>query len=153
MIERCPWYLAGPLLGLLIVALRAAINKPLGALGGYIELSENVLRPSRWGFRVYLLLGIVVGGALFTLLAQARGGAWPSSNPFNTWSGHPASAALLLGAGLLMGFGARTAGGCTSGHGMCGTSLGSRASITSSMTFFIVAVALTQLLAHIGGMP
>ena len=26
---RCPWYIAGPVLGLLIVALRSTVNKPL----------------------------------------------------------------------------------------------------------------------------
>ena len=43
MTAHCPWYVAGPLLGLLIVSLRAAVNKPLsrwpamigeGQLGG-----------------------------------------------------------------------------------------------------------------------
>jgi hypothetical protein len=42
MLERCPWYVAGPLIGLLIVALRATLNKPFGALGGYIELLERI---------------------------------------------------------------------------------------------------------------
>ena len=153
MIERCSWYVAGPLLGLLMVALRAVLNKPLGALGGYIELSENLWRPSRWGFRAYLLLGVALGGALFGLLPHARDAAFLSSSSLVGWSGQPASAALLLGAGLVMGFGARTAGGCTSGHGMCGTSLGSRASFASSMTFFGVAVLLTQAFVRLGGAP
>jgi hypothetical protein len=30
-VARCPCYIAGPLLGLLIVALRAAVNRPLGS--------------------------------------------------------------------------------------------------------------------------
>ncbi len=37
-LERCVWYVAGPLSGLLMVGLRAVVNKPLGALGGYIDL-------------------------------------------------------------------------------------------------------------------
>ena len=37
---RCPWYVAGPLLGLLITALLWATNKPLGALGGYCDTVE-----------------------------------------------------------------------------------------------------------------
>ena len=52
-------------------------------------------------------------------------------------------APVLIFAGLAMGFGARTAGGCTSGHGMSGMSLGSPASIVASMTFFATAVALS----------
>ena len=44
MASRCPWYIAGPLLGLLIVGLRAAVNKPLGALGGYIDIVDGATR-------------------------------------------------------------------------------------------------------------
>jgi len=32
--DVAPWYVAGPLLGLVIVAMRALLNKPFGALGG-----------------------------------------------------------------------------------------------------------------------
>jgi len=45
-------------LGILIVGLRATVNKPLGALGGYIDLASQ-----RFGFRTFLLLGFVLGGA------------------------------------------------------------------------------------------
>ena len=38
---RAPWYLAGPLLGLSIVALRAALNKSLGVLDGYIDCADG----------------------------------------------------------------------------------------------------------------
>jgi hypothetical protein len=69
LLDRCPWYIAGPLLGVVIIGLRAIVNKPLGALGGYIDVTEHVTRPSRLGFSAFLLLGIVIGGALFTLAA------------------------------------------------------------------------------------
>ena len=28
LFDRCPWYVAGPVLGLVIVGLRATLNKP-----------------------------------------------------------------------------------------------------------------------------
>src|SRR5947209_199549 len=56
VMERCPWYIAGPLLGLLIVGLRAFLNKPFGALGGYIDLAEGAKATGRFGFRAFLLL-------------------------------------------------------------------------------------------------
>src|SRR6266436_605167 len=65
LLVRCPWYIAGPLIGALMVVLRAAVNKPLGALGGYIDVTEHAGRPSRAGFSAFLLVGIVIGGALF----------------------------------------------------------------------------------------
>jgi uncharacterized membrane protein YedE/YeeE len=146
---RCPWYVAGPLLGLVIVALRAAMNKPLGVVGGYIDVSEHGLRPRRFGFGTYLLLGFVLGGTAFAL----------TTGTFSVTFAYPAadllpadvlvqSGALLI-AGIAMGFGARTAGGCTSGHGLSGMSLGSPASIVSSMTFFGSGVVLAHLLAGI----
>jgi uncharacterized membrane protein YedE/YeeE len=41
-LDRCPWYVAGPLMGLLIVGLRAVLNKPFGALGGAVVSGEPV---------------------------------------------------------------------------------------------------------------
>ena len=31
-LDRCPWYIAGPIHGALIVAVRATVNEPVGAL-------------------------------------------------------------------------------------------------------------------------
>ena len=146
---RCPWYIAGPLLGMVIVGLRAAVNKPLGALGGYIDVVDHGSRPSHLGFSAFLLLGIVLGGALFANLAGTFSPTWVYSTglPLNgSWQ-----LAALLGAGLAMGIGARTAGGCTSGHGLCGMSLGSSASAVSTITFFATAVALAHALAWLLG--
>lgn len=148
LVARCPWYVAGPVLGILMVTLRAAINKPLGALGGYIELSDHAIRSSRLGFSAFLLAGTTIGGALYAistgtnLVSRLYDGLLPS-NPLLQFG-------ILAAAGLAMGVGARTAGGCTSGHGLCGTSLGSRASIAAAMTFFATAVALAHLLAWFG---
>ncbi len=136
---RCPWYVAGPLLGLVIVGLRAALNKPLGALGGYIDLAEHATTPRRLGFRSFLLLGIVLGGALFAVTLG-------HFSPTLSYGSGATSLVLLLLAGVAMGFGARTAGGCTSGHGMTGMSLGSPASIAASATFFATAVAVAHFL-------
>jgi uncharacterized membrane protein YedE/YeeE len=53
---------------------------------------------------------------------------------------------LLFAAGMVIGVGARTAGGCTSGHGLTGSALVSPASIVSMMTIMGSAVATTLLL-------
>jgi hypothetical protein len=149
LLERCPWYIAGPILGVVIIGLRATVNKPLGALGGYIDMTEHVTRPSRLGFSAFLLAGIVIGGALFTLTTG-------SSSPSESYGGLlPSDPVLLLAilvvAGVAMGVGARTAGGCTSGHGLTGMSLGSPASIVAAMTFFGTAVALAHVWAWLTG--
>lgn len=152
ILERCPWYVAGPILGLLIVGLRATVNKPLGALGGYIDLATSPTAPRRLGFRAFLLLGAVLGGAVYSIAA----GTFAPTLTYGTAGGLlptslPGQLVLLAGAGVLMGFGARTAGGCTSGHGMSGVSLGSPASIAASVTFFGTAVALAHVFSLVSG--
>jgi uncharacterized membrane protein YedE/YeeE len=149
LLNRCPWYIAGPLLAFVIIGLRATVNRPLGALGGYIDVTEHVTHPSRLGFSACLLAGVVIGGALFRLTTGS-----PSLS--SSYSGLlPSDPVLQLGilfvAGLAMGVGARTAGGCTSGHGLTGMSLGSPASIVAAMTFFGTAVALAHLWAWLTG--
>ena len=49
-------------------------------------------------------------------------------------------ALILLVAGVLIGFGAKTAGGCTSGNGLTGTSMLSRAALVATATFFGTAI-------------
>lgn len=147
-----PWYVAGPLVGLFIIGLRAAVNKPFGALGGFIDVAENVRSPQRLGFRAYLLFGLVLGGGLFAVIS----GRFSLSFAYGdlgsiAGSSVLAQTALLVIAGIAMGFGARTAGGCTSGHGMSGISLLSPASIVATATFFATAVGLTLLMAALGG--
>jgi uncharacterized membrane protein YedE/YeeE len=47
---------------------------------------------------------------------------------------------------MLIGVGARTAGGCTSGHGLTGSALASPASIVSMMTIMATAIGTTFVL-------
>lgn len=152
MLERCPWYIAGPLLGLLLVLFRAGLNRPFGALGGYIELVERRRALKQLGPSAFILLGILLGGAIF---AMTSGGIDPTLTYSSTSGFLPAQPGLafivLVTAGTVMGFGARTAGGCTSGHGLSGMSLGSPASMAATMTFFATAVVLAHVLAWLTG--
>jgi hypothetical protein len=52
-----------------MIGLRVTLNKPFGALGGYIVAAENALTPARIGFRGFLLLGLVLGGVAYAFLA------------------------------------------------------------------------------------
>jgi uncharacterized membrane protein YedE/YeeE len=150
---RCPWYIAGPLLGLLIVLLRAAVNRPLGSLGGYIEIVNRVSGTARLGFSAYLLTGAVLGGLAYAAVAGTSALTWSYGGTL-LGTGPSAQFAVLALAGLAMGVGARTAGGCTSGHGITGVSLGSPASLIATMTFFATAVALANGFAWLlGGQP
>ena len=43
-------------------------------------------------------------------------------------------------AGLLVGFGTRLGGGCTSGHGVCGVGMGAKDSIAATLIFMATAM-------------
>ncbi len=73
---------------------------------------------------------------------RCRGSAEPLSTQVPTWW-------LLLG-GLLVGFGARMAGGCTSGHGICGLASLKRPSLLAVLTFMTTGFITAQGLAARG---
>ena len=153
MLARCPWYVAGPMLGLLVIGLRAMLNRGFGAAGGYVDVAQHAFTPSRLGFNGYLLGGFVLGGAVFATGTGQFTLAWdyPSLGAILIGTNPATRGALLLLAGVAIGFGARLAGGCTSGHGVTGTSLGSPASLVSTMTFFATAVAVANLAVWLAG--
>jgi hypothetical protein len=70
---RAPWYIAGPLVGLLVVLLLWVASKPFGALGGYIEFNDWAARSRRdLGWRPLFIAGVTVGG----LLSALTGAGW-----------------------------------------------------------------------------
>jgi hypothetical protein len=141
-----PWWIAGPVLGLVIVSLLGLANKRFGVLGGVTDLVHGSAegRGLR-SWRTLLVAGIVLGSLAYALLSGS-----PDAGTAYSWLDAQlslrAEAAVLFGAGLLIGVGARTAGGCTSGHGLTGSALASPASIVSMMTIMATAVTTTLLL-------
>ena len=148
--DRPAWYVLGPLIGLVVVGLLVAINERFGVLGGYSNVVERVTRRSPvLGWKGWLLVGVLVGSLAFRLLAG--GGAIPDGYGWLTRTFHGdlqvvAVGALLLVAGALIGFGAKTAGGCTSGNGLGGCSAGSTGSFAATATFMGVAIAVSFLI-------
>jgi uncharacterized membrane protein YedE/YeeE len=61
----------------------------------------------------------------------------------------PASAPLLILAGLAVGLGTGLANGCTSGHGVCGVSRLSRRSIVATMVFMAFGFLTASVLRHL----
>ncbi|MBR8343268.1 YeeE/YedE family protein [Burkholderia ambifaria] len=57
----------------------------------------------------------------------------------------------LLAAGLLVGIGTRYAGGCTSGHGVCGLSRGATRSIVATAVFMVAGFATVFVRRHVLG--
>ena len=149
--DRVPWFVAGPLLGLLVVGLYAVANKPIGSLGAYIQtlsLVRDRRAPEVW--RVWFFGGVLGGGALAALL---RGGLDVGLG-YGVLSAElplPLLALVLLAGGTLMGYGARWAGGCTTGHGLCGASVLSPGSLAATAIFFGTAIVVTFILHAVTG--
>jgi uncharacterized protein len=95
-----------------------------------------------WSAAPVFLLGLIGGGAVAELAAPSIGATTAVSSLWGSgWCG---SLALLIG-GLLVGFGTRMAGGCTSGHGLGGCSRLDRSSLEATACFFAGGIAVTWL--------
>jgi uncharacterized membrane protein YedE/YeeE len=137
MDQQLAWYLAGPALGLCVVALRWLLNERLAATGAWSELVER--GPARLGTRGWLLIGVIAGGVVFGLFGSSLDGYGYLTEHF----GAPVVVAVLVAAGVLIGFGAKTAGGCTSGNGLSGNAILSPASFVATATFFGTAILVS----------
>jgi len=63
----------------------------------------------------------------------------------------PSNWTVIVAAGLLVGFGSRLGGGCTSGHGICGLGRLSPRSITATIVFMVTAVITVAVKHHVLG--
>jgi uncharacterized membrane protein YedE/YeeE len=148
--DRLPWYVAGPALGLLVVGFFLFTNQPLGATGAYVETARTVRRtPGAVTWRAFYFAGIALGGLLAVQLQDVgfdpRTGydVLVGSESDQLGLSLPVAAVLVFAGALVMGYGARMAGGCTSGHGICGTAQRSPASWAATITFMATAVMTT----------
>jgi uncharacterized membrane protein YedE/YeeE len=146
--HQLAWYVAGPILGLCVVAVRLLFNARLGVTGGFSELVGKVSRGSvRFDWRGWFAIGVLLGGTLFAVLAGGpdfHGYGWLTE----TFTGGQRWIIpfILIGAGALIGYGAKTSGGCTSGNGLSGNALVSPASLAATATFFGTAIAVSFLI-------
>jgi uncharacterized membrane protein YedE/YeeE len=146
--QQLAWYLAGPALGLCVVAIRAVFGARLGVTGGFSAIVEKVsARSLRFDWRGWFALGIVAGGLLFSLAWGSpvfEGYGWLTDT--FTGSARVWIAPILALAGVAIGYGAKLAGGCTSGNGLSGISSLSVASVAATATFFGTAIVVSVLI-------
>ncbi len=125
------------LVGGVLIALSLAILLVFtGRIAGLSGVLANALRGSNTDgpWRAYFLAGMLIVGAAFELASPAT---------FEATTRVPLPVVAL--AGVLVGIGTRACNGCTSGHGLCGTSRPSKRSIVATATFFAVGVATATL--------
>ena len=143
LLERPSPFVLGPLLGLVVIAAFALLNERVGVIGGFGDAVERVTgRRAVLGWKAWFVLGVVGGGLVFRLLAGEatvrHGYGWLTRELAG-----PVVAVVLVIAGVAIGYGARRAGGCTSGNGLGGCASGSPASLTATATFMATAIAVS----------
>lgn len=101
--------------------------------------------PRALGFPLFFLAGLLLTGLLLGFLR----GPWT----VGAVGGRPL--AVLIVAGLLVGYGTQLGNGCTSGHGVCGLSRLSVRSVVAVLTFMLTAVVVVLVTRHVlpGGAP
>lgn len=97
-------------------------------------------RGPSWLQALSFLLGLQAGAFIISVALRAPPVTITSSAP------------LLIGGGLLVGFGTRLGNGCTSGHGVCGLARLSRRSIAATATFMAAGIATVFVLRHAIGL-
>ncbi|RJF71897.1 YeeE/YedE family protein [Deinococcus cavernae] len=160
-----PWWVGGPLIGLTVPLLLWLGNKSFGISSNLRHLCAAVLpaarqprlfdydwRAERWNlmFAAGLVLGGFLAGVVFAnphpvnlsaaALSTLKGlgvSVTPGLVPPQVGDLHrPAAWALLALSGLLIGFGTRYGGGCTSGHAITGLSTLQLPSLIATASFF-----------------
>lgn len=153
-----PGWLGGLGIGLYLLAQHWASNRPLGcslSYGGLCGLFSRVpyftsgefAHRNHW--RLWFILGIPFGGFIALITSGANwtptfsmGEMYDAVLPRPLW----AKALWLMVGGALMGYGARLAGGCTSGHAVAGLALLNPPSLLAAALFFASGLATVQLL-------
>lgn len=128
----------GILIGLATVLMmlgNGRITGISGILGGLVKPEQGQV-----SWRLIFVVSLILGGTLYPLLwgsdlAVELGSPW--------W--------VYVIAGLLVGFGTRTGGGCTSGHGICGLARFSPRSLVATVTFIATAAVTHTLVGLIAG--
>jgi uncharacterized membrane protein YedE/YeeE len=157
-------YLVGALIGVLSMFTFYFSNKPLGASTAYARVAGmfgTLVAPKHTqslkyyqdnkpavDWEVMLVLGIVLGAFLAAWHGNELTGEWLP----RMWEARFGDGTIglrwlaALGGGILMAFGARLAGGCTSGHGISGTMQLSVGSWIAVVCFFVSGIATALLM-------
>jgi len=162
-----PWYVAGPLIGLMVPLLLFVLNKSFGVSSSLKHLcamcsvsSSNYFKydwkKEKWN--LLFVFGIFLGAVLVAEYLPSDRLVGISDATVNKLSNmgisnftglmpeeifsfnhisNPATLISVILGGFFVGFGTRYAGGCTSGHAIMGLSQFSLGSLVAVIGFFI----------------
>ena len=148
LVDRWPFWAGGAAIGLFLLAFLLLGRRVLGVSTGFVDAcAAPFSAAARRSWRLPFLGGIVGGG----FLAVTLGGGWAPTlamGSFDTLVGGSLAlkALAFTGGGVLIGFGTRLAGGCTSGHGITGMAQLAPSSLIATAAFMSSGFVVTHLL-------
>jgi uncharacterized membrane protein YedE/YeeE len=146
-VERWPAWVGGLGVASVVLLMLFLTNRQVGVSTGCAELCSLHRDPAlRSSWRPRFLVGIVLGGVVAALFSGASPTLAMGALDGLVGGSEALKLAVLAGGGVLIGFGARLAGGCTSGHGIVGTALGAKSSLVATALFMAGGFAVTNLL-------
>jgi len=161
-------YVAGAGIGILSCLTLVLADRPLGCstafvkVRGLLGLVINRRKTEtmeyyreivpRVDFPFMIVPGIIIGAFISSVLSGTFHVGWVPA----LWASVFGTGAILrvivaLAGGILLGFGARWAGGCTSGHGISGSIQLSLASMVTAACFFAGGIGVAMILYHVIG--
>lgn len=128
----------GALIGLASVLFMLLLGRIAGISGILAGCLSFVAQDKSW--RIAFIAGLITA----PLIGGAMGLSMLSPQMPKSWI-------VVAVAGLLVGFGTRLGGGCTSGHGVCGIARLSPRSIAATIIFTITAMIVVAIMRHAFG--
>ena len=128
--------LGGLIIGVSVVLFFYTTGRMAGISGIF---ANTVTTKTKRSSNLLFLLGLVVGPLIYFYTTKV-----PANFIITD------SLVLIILGGLLVGLGTRMAGGCTSGHGICGISRISIRSIVATTTFIITGMLTVFILQQFG---
>jgi uncharacterized membrane protein YedE/YeeE len=169
-----PWYVAGPVIGLMVPTLLLLGNKNLGISStlrqicaacypANIPFLQYDWKKDSWNlfFVAGILIGGFIGGNLLanpqpvaisentiSLLTSFGLGHQPGLLPEELFNWNSVLTLkgflIMIAGGFMVGFGTRYAQGCTSGHGILGLSALQWTSLVATASFFIGGILFSH---------
>jgi len=151
-------WLAGLAIGLFVILHFWLVGKPAGCSTGYGNVCGLVCKSVPYfhqgehknnnNIKLWFLIGIPLGGLISALTSPEP---WHLSFDMGIYDdvlpqSDAAKAIWLVFGGALLGFGARLAGACTTGHALVGGAMLNPPSLLAGAVFFASALIATQLI-------
>lgn len=130
--------IGGGLIGIAVTTMLLFNGRVTGISG---IIASSLAKPTRDGLWRWMFIGGLIAGGILIQVLQP--------NLFANVSDR--SPAVILIAGLLVGYGTVMGSGCTSGHGICGMSRFSVRSMLATLTFMLFGFLTVQVVRHFAG--